>query len=257
MKSPKKKRKDFSYPNKLLAAFRNGDRCSICNKLLVLDYEDGSAKCVGQAAHIAGEQPGAARYDEHMTDRERLDYKNLIYLCRDCHAMIDDLDKGVKNYPTKKLLSIKQKHEAKMRKAMLDAFPDVNFPALFEATKWVERFRSRVRQGTYSLLKVDAKLKRNDISTYNRVVIEGGLGVTKEVGAYVQDVSKDDDGFADRLKFGFMEEYARLRKENIKGDPLFEGMCSFAQRGMERQVDRTAALAVLVYFFEKCEVFEK
>ena len=140
---------------------------------------------------------------------------------------------------------------------MIDAFPAVNFPALIEATKWVKYYKKPCRQGTYNLLKVDEKLKLNGISLINRAVVESGLGVSDEVGSYIQEVQKDDDGFAGRLKCGFLEEYFRLRKENVRGDPLFEGMCSFAQRGMDKQVYKTAALAVLMYFFEKCEVFEK
>jgi len=34
-------------------------------------------------------------------------------------------------------------------------------------------------------------------------------------------------------------------------------MCRFAQHGFERQAKRSAGIAVLVYLFEACEVFEK
>ena len=34
-------------------------------------------------------------------------------------------------------------------------------------------------------------------------------------------------------------------------------MCAFAQRGLKRQADKTAGIAVLVYLFEICDVFEK
>ena len=35
----------------------------------------------------------------------------------------------------------------------------------------------------------------------------------------------------------------------------FELMCAFAQRGLRKQGDRTAGIAVLVYLFEICDVF--
>ena len=68
--------------------------------------------------------------------------------------------------------------------------------------------------------------------------------------------AKDPD-FPERLKAGFLEEYFGKRKEGHKGDDLFELMCAFAQRGLRKQADKTAGIAVLVYLFEICDVFEK
>lgn len=44
---------------------------------------------VGEFAHICGRRPGSARYDPDMTDEERADYDNGIYLCAKCHTLID------------------------------------------------------------------------------------------------------------------------------------------------------------------------
>ncbi len=45
----------------------------------------------GEICHIAGDRPGAARYDPTMTDQERADFENLILLCPNHHREIDDL----------------------------------------------------------------------------------------------------------------------------------------------------------------------
>lgn len=73
-------------------------------------------------------------------------------------------------------------------------------------------------------------------------------------------VDNDSLGIAnpERLKEGFLIEYHRLKKtKELSADELFDLMCRFAQRGLHRQIERTAGLAVLVYLFETCEVFEK
>ncbi len=60
-----------AYPTKLVLAFRSGDRCAFpgCDRALTVDGGQQSAPAViGEAAHIAGERPGAARYDESMSD---------------------------------------------------------------------------------------------------------------------------------------------------------------------------------------------
>ena len=74
---------------------------------------------------------------------------------------------------------------------------------------------------------------------------------------YVEAEAQLDPDFPERLKAGFLEEYYARRKEGHKGDELFELMCAFAQRGLRRQADKTAGIAVLIYLFEICDVFEK
>lgn len=77
------------------------------------------------------------------------------------------------------------------------------------------------------------------------------------MASYVEAETQLDPDFPERLKAGFLEKYYALRKVGHKGDELFELMCEFAQQGLKRQSDRTAGLAVLIYLFEICDVFEK
>ncbi len=247
-----------SYPTKLILAFRSGGICAKCKKPLTVDSESGdSPSHVGEAAHIAGEEPDAARYDANMSDNVRNGYKNLIYLCSGCHSTIDARPQGERDYPVERLLQMKKEHEETVREQMLDAFPDVGFPEFVEATKWAQQFSALDVCSDYSLLPVDQKLTRNKISLANRAVIASGLSIAKEVSKYINALALGDDNFPERLKAGFLEEYYRLIKTKCSGDSLFEGMCCFAQRGMKKQVERTAGLAVLIHFFETCEVFEK
>ena len=62
-----------------------------CDATLVeIDVKSNRAVITGQAAHIKGDKPGAARYDKLMTDDERSDFDNLIMLCPRHHKLIDD-----------------------------------------------------------------------------------------------------------------------------------------------------------------------
>ena len=246
-------------------AFRSGNLCAKCHKELTVDYSDGTVKTIGECAHIEGEhggnpvahKPPAARYNPSMTDQERNSFPNLIYLCSNCHAEIDKIPEGERDFPVSLLRNMKSVHESTVRKAMIEAFPEVGFDELAEATKWAQQFSALEASSDYSLLAVDKKLERNSISIENRAVIASGLSVADEVAKYIKIVAQADDHFPERLKAGFLEEYNRLVRLKCEGDSLFEGMCSFAQKGMKRQVDKTAAMAVLIHFFETCEVFEK
>jgi len=254
-----------SYSTKLLLAYRSGDTCALpnCGRRLTLNSKSGDLINVGEAAHIAGEHDGngktmrSARYDPNMTNEERNHYNNLIYLCATCHTAIDAIPQGENDYPVERLRMIKAEHEAKVRQAVLDAFADVGFPELQEATRWASAISPSAVTRDYSLLKLEDKIKKNDLDDDARGVIAMGLSVASEVSRYIESVAQTDVEFPERLKAGFLEEYWRLRKEGVTGGDLFELMCRFAQQGFQRQTQRSAGLAVLIYLFEMCEVFEK
>lgn len=44
---------------------------------------------IGEAAHIVGEKPGAARHDPTMSDEQRAHISNAIWLCPRCHTLVD------------------------------------------------------------------------------------------------------------------------------------------------------------------------
>lgn len=246
-----------SYPTKLLLAFRSGDRCAFprCGCTLTVNSESGSNPAVtGEAAHIAGERTDAARYNQSMTDEQRNHYKNLIYLCGDHHTQID---KQEKDFPVNRLLIMKADHEAKVREAMNIAFADVGFPELAQATAWISRMQAGQPSNDYSVIPPDKKIQKNGLSSDSQITITMGLGVVREVRAFIEQEAELDSDFPERLKAGFLEEYYRLRKEGHRGDDLFDLMCQFAQRGLKEQSKRSAGLAVLIYLFECCEVFEK
>jgi len=208
----------------------------------------------GVAAHIAGERPGSARHDQSMTEEQRNHYNNLIYLCGDHHTQIDQQEI---DFPVKRLLEIKANHENKVREAVNAAFAEVGFPELAQATAWISRLEAGQASYDFSVVPLADKIRKNELSSSSIVTITMGLTVVREVKEFIEQEAKLDADFPEKLKAGFLEEYYRLRKEGQRGDILFELMCQFSQHGMTEQAGRSAALAVLIYLFECCEVFEK
>jgi hypothetical protein len=75
----------------------------MCKEVLIED--DGSARSlVGEVAHIAGDRPGAARYDQSMSVEERNAPDNLMLLCRKHHKIIDDNESA---YPTAAVMTLR------------------------------------------------------------------------------------------------------------------------------------------------------
>lgn len=244
-----------TYTTKLLLAFRSGDRCALpgCGKALTRDGQQADPVVTGQAAHIAGEKEGAARYDPSMTDEQRNHYNNLIYLCGDCHGLVD---KQEVEYSVRRLLELKSEHEAKVSVAVADAFPDVGFRELEVATQWILQVQPSQSSQDFLLTPPKEKIKKNNLTETAQRIITMGLSVARDVKSFVEKVSQIESDFPDRLKAGFLEEYYRLKREGHAGDVLFDLMCGFAQRGLVGTA-RVAGLAVLIYLFEACEVFEK
>jgi hypothetical protein len=244
-----------SYPTRIILAFRSGGICAFpnCGKHLIYEAKVGEDTYVAEAAHIRGEKFGAARYDDTMTDEERDNVRNLIYLCTDHHTVIDKVEA---DWPVAKLQILKESHETRVRQAMEEAFADVAFPELQNVVSWVSN-QVPAANGSFDLIRPDEKIKKNELSNGARHTIAAGLASRATVAAYVEAEAQLDPDFPERLKAGFLEKYYAMRKQGHKGDELFELMCDFAQQGMRHQADRSAGIAVLIYLFEICDVFEK
>ncbi|MBN4956987.1 HNH endonuclease [Stenotrophomonas maltophilia] len=244
-----------SYPTKILLAFRSGGVCAFpkCGKHLTYESSAGHDTYIAEAAHIRGEKPGAARYDSSMSDAERDSVHNLIFMCTDHHTLIDKVEA---DWPAVALQAIKESHELQVRQSMEEAFAEVAFPELERSISWVTS-QAPAPSGSFDIIAPDEKIHKNALTNGSRHIIAAGMMSRATVSSYIEAETHLDPDFPERLKAGFLAEYYSLRAAGLKGDELFDLMCSFAQRGLRSHADRVAGLAVLVYLFEICDVFEK
>ena len=108
---------EFSEHTKQTLASR---ACNICSNpecaTLTLGPVDAIGELavkLGEAAHIAGAKQNAARYDPSMTDAERASLDNGVWLCANCHTMIDK-NRGA-GFPKQMIVEWKRKHEETLR----------------------------------------------------------------------------------------------------------------------------------------------
>lgn len=108
---------DFSPKTIELLAFRSSLICNnpLCGTLTVGPSDaSGPLKLkLGEAAHIRAARRGQARYDESMTDDQRASFDNGIWLCANCHRMVDK-NMGT-DFPVDVLADWKRSHEAVIR----------------------------------------------------------------------------------------------------------------------------------------------
>lgn len=236
---------------------RSGDRCAMqdCRKPLVLDRTSGgdSEVLIGKIAHIAGNNPSSARYDKAMSDDERNMADNLMAVCPTCH---DRIDAQTRTYTTEKLHKIKEDHEAWVRETLEKNLHEITFP---ELDKVISRVITMFAEpdGLHAIvpvIKLHEKIVKNKMSAWTEDLI--GIGLTR-VNTVANCINESADAtLSDRLKAGMVREYRRLRNTGWDGDELFDAMWKIT--GKNHGAKQSAAgLAVLVYFFEACEVFER
>ncbi|MBU1627130.1 HNH endonuclease [bacterium] len=234
---------------------RSGNRCAMpeCHKELVIkENENDSPAIIGEMAHIKGEKPGAPRYESNMTDKERNCYNNLILVCRNCHKMIDD---QYNTYTIEKLYEIKKRHESWIIESTRKEVINVTFVELNVVTKYIVSGQF-VPSVSYVLIPPRDKIKKNKLSLATEQLITMGMVQAPQVSSFIGKCP--DVEFGERLREGFVVEYERLKnEEGLMGDDLFDVLLDFASGGSNDFKIRAGGLAVLVYLFEKCEVFEK
>ena len=87
------KNEDFTLAIKRQLRERVANYCSNpnCRVLTISTKESNSTSIhiIGEGAHICAVQPNGARYDIKMTSAQRKSFDNGIWLCRNCHKIID------------------------------------------------------------------------------------------------------------------------------------------------------------------------
>lgn len=101
----------FSRSTVITLAKRAANQCSNPDCKAITSGPANSADAsvnVGEAAHIYGANPGSARYDADMLQAERSSITNAIWLCGNCHKLVDD---DSSRYPAGLLFEWQREHE--------------------------------------------------------------------------------------------------------------------------------------------------
>jgi hypothetical protein len=111
---------DADFPRQVveIIARRAGTHCSNpdCGVLTSGPAEaPDRAISIGEAAHIFGARLGAARYVERMSNQERRDITNAIWLCRNYHKLVDA---DPLRFPAELLFEWRRSHEDEITKRL-------------------------------------------------------------------------------------------------------------------------------------------
>lgn len=241
----------ISKKNERLLHTKSGNRCAMCKTVLV-DPENPTAACVGENAHIYGEKPDAARYDATKDETFVNSESNLIFLCCNCHKKIDT---DIASYPVDLLFDIKNNHEQWVVEMLKQKSISYSFAELEVLAKYLISSVAPIQNNqSYSLLRIDEKIKKNSLQGVQKYITMG-LSSNTTINDYLN--KHPDPLFATQLTNIMAQKYQELKTSDLDNEEIFNELWDFAS-GMQSDFSyKAAGLGILTYFFEKCEVFEK
>jgi hypothetical protein len=226
---------------------KSGNRCAKCQEILVTENV-----CVGENAHIYGEKPDAARYDATLDTAFVNSEKNLIFLCNKCHKIVDT---NVAEYPPELLFKMKKEHEEEVFKALEKEAPNVSSAELQVLIKClIDKSGEPIKQSSFEILKIQDKINKNCLSEVQGYITLGLASVNK-IEDYLN--KNPDPKFANRLRNAMVAKYNELKSLSDNTIDIFNQMWVFSSCDKDEYNYKSAGLGILIYFFEKCEVFEK
>ena len=241
----------ISPRNERILHSKCGNMCAMC-KTHLTDLKGNKQICIGENAHIYGEKETAARYNKDLSDEYVNSEENLIFLCANCHTKID---KNEKDFPAELLHEIKKEHENWVFESLNRANMQFGFAELEVLAKFLlQEEKLYCNNYDYNIISVSEKIDKNSLSSVAGQ-IKMGLSRCNTIEQYFN--RNPDATFATRLTYIMTKKYKDLK--NICDDnlELFNLLWDFASGNNIDFNYRAAGLAIVSYFFEKCEVFEK
>lgn len=249
-----KKSRYYKEIDRQLLWGRAANRCSICHIELAQEANnDRGTFQIGEIAHIKDLADSGFRSDRDLTIEERNSYPNLILLCRNHHKEIDDLPQ---KYSVEQLRKIKHDHETWINNRLRDSALEISFCELETVIKAVAGNPGEPSLNL-DLTPLEEKMARNELTRRTNESIMTGMIKLKDVSECINHISQIDIEFSTRLVNGFRKLYDELIEDGLRGDYLFDGLFAKISAPYNDFKLRSANLAVLVYLFEDCEVFEK
>lgn len=253
-KSRRNKARDISrrVRNRLWAM--SGNRCAYPNCRIELTKEGNEQDriaTIGEIAHIYAHSPDGPRPHPDGLYENADGYDNLILLCPNHHREVD----GQSNtYSVTVLREWKVDHERWVAERL--AMEEFNSADLKTIITWLTD-NSEPPSSDFTLTPPAQKIEFNNLSMSVQNLIKSGWIRIKEVENFIKDHSKLDPRLPERLLTPLLTQYDMLKADGLNSDLIFNDLRQFACGNSPDFSKQLAGLVLIVYFFERCEIFER
>ncbi len=247
------KKKTISVKNTKLVWGESAGYCAKCKNRVIEKIAKGTLEPVGQLAHIEGEMPGSKRYNPNQSDNERNGHDNLILLCPNDHDLIDRDDV---TYTVEVLHKMKKDHLRFVFNCIKSELPNITFAELEVVVNYlVSSDNNFTPDHSLDHITPQQKIDKNKLTNDNAILITMGMTRVKHVKEYLNN--NPDVNFSERLRTKLSEYYTQAKIEESDTNILFENMIEYVSGNSVDIKKKAAAIAVMTYFFETCDIFEK
>lgn len=248
-------RKKFTDTTIKILWAKSGNRCAFpgCVQALVAEATtlDGS-QVVGEMAHIVAHSSGDGPRSDPSYPREKIDLpENLLLLCPTHHTIVD---KQANSYTVADLTEWKRVREAKANEGMAEKIMMVGAEEFEQIIGHLGRQPARPATDLFLPTDPSIKMAKNNLTSNVRGFLEMGMLRSHDVGQYVNNMSRIDQTFPERLRDTFRSKYDELKAAGQDGDEVFFEILEWARQG--RGAQEAAVFPVITYLFESCELFE-
>lgn len=245
--------------DKIILYSQAAGQCSMecCDEELIFPISNGKSQ-LSNIAHIEALNEGGARFNPNLTVKKRNSEDNLMLVCSNCHKKIDD---DPEKYTVEYLKNMKKNHIKKMKIIRENSSINFNYEDLYIASKNIIDEDAHILETgnpifeDYNLVEIEYKMNKNDLTNISKNNIINGFVQQSMVEKFFTDMSKDDSLFFEKVRYSLKNCYKNLGKKN-SGDFLFFSIYEHFKNGLTSS-QRGACLAIIVYFFTICELFEK
>ena len=251
-----KRRRSYTSADKALLWSRSLGICCFpnCDVSCVEDATNGDPSAIiGHIAHIQSKSDTGPRANPYLSHQQRDAYTNLILLCPNHHRLVDARES---TYTIDELRSWKTDMVTMFHQVLTREMVRVTFAELETVTQALVN-SGATPSSSISVIPLRQKMTRNGLTEQTEDLFRIGLLQLGQVQDFVQTMSGLDRAFVARLTSGFVNEYQLQTENGLERDSLFETMRLFSAQGRSDIRYQCAGLAVLVYLFERCEVFER
>ena len=250
------RRRSYRSADIALLWSRSGGLCSFpeCYLVCVQEANNGDKSAIfGEVAHIEASSDRGPRSNPSLTARQRDEYPNLVLLCPTHHRIVDARESA---YTADVLRRWKRETEERFYDLLAGEIANISYAELETVTRALVNSEA-IPPSSISVIPPLEKLTRNGLTERSVDLFNIGLLKSRQVQQFVEEMSGLDSTFPARLTSDFVNEYRQKKQAGLKGDSLFESLRLFSAQGRSDIRYQCAGLAVLVYLFERCEVFEK
>ena len=224
-----------------------------CRKKLSLPgNENDGPVTIGEVAHIFAYSSGGPRPNPDMNTQAANDYNNLILLCRNHHR---EVDQQPNTFTATDLIRWKTELEFWVDQQLRQGeFYSADIESLVNRLENVSILEP---SADFELIGVAAKISLNQLTESVQATISMGLARAHEVEKHINTLSVLDSNFVERLLSPLKHRYVELTETGLSADLVFNGLRSYAGGNTHDFQTQCAAACVIVYFFHKCDLFEK